>query len=562
MTLEARELLPLLTEVETFLGRQDLTLFEPDQAEKLAGRARELAGLIIEADDRLVLGLVGGTGVGKSTLINALAGERISASTDLRPTTDRPVLYRHRENPFSLSSDEEVHVHEAEPLKRVSLVDFPDFDSLDPRHRQILSRHFPSLDLLLWVVDPVKYADQAFFNWLTLAPQARVNSLFVFNKLDELHGRYAEQAGVVEAEIVRDFAVKLAAHAGRDNPEIMALSALRATEGGEGRNQPGFLALTARLDKLAEKKLRQAIKEFNVTAGTRALLADLETAAAISAAAEYKVKLLNSLAAIRRDSAALIQAEAQNLIRLLGPSWKAGLISSPRRNAPWPLNFILFIWDGLTGLIIRRKAEETRAPAWPRPELISLTGRVTVWRKEIGNPGFRDGSAPVRILATLLDQGASLKELTDNAASALAVRGPDEAARLAGRFRWRFRHHLLPLLVLVYPFLPVVLRWLEVLIAGHQVQSDPGVLPAWGWPDLLNLLEILVGLYLLETVYFVFKLDQAAARKLNEMVEKWAEGLGRSLEMNLFVRVDDFQQNLIRDLETITGLSARKPDEV
>jgi len=57
-----------------------------DTAEAAAVRqtARERARF---PGDAYVLALVGGTGVGKSTLLNALAGEEISTASARRPTT-------------------------------------------------------------------------------------------------------------------------------------------------------------------------------------------------------------------------------------------------------------------------------------------------------------------------------------------------------------------------------------------------------------------------------------------------------------------------------------------
>ena len=43
----------------------------------------------------------------------------------------------------------------------VHILDLPDTDSIEQAHRMILDRLLPMVDLLVWVVDPQKYADDA-----------------------------------------------------------------------------------------------------------------------------------------------------------------------------------------------------------------------------------------------------------------------------------------------------------------------------------------------------------------------------------------------------------------
>ena len=56
----------------------------------------------LQPGEALYIGILGGTGVGKSTLINALARKEISERSDKRPFTDRAVIYRHKDTPRGL----------------------------------------------------------------------------------------------------------------------------------------------------------------------------------------------------------------------------------------------------------------------------------------------------------------------------------------------------------------------------------------------------------------------------------------------------------------------------
>src|SRR5947207_2837200 len=80
----------------------------------------------------LVIMLMGGTGVGKSTLLNALAGGSIAQASFARPTTRDPVVYYHE----SVRTDRldpalqhcRLAPHDRPTLEQKILVDTPDID--------------------------------------------------------------------------------------------------------------------------------------------------------------------------------------------------------------------------------------------------------------------------------------------------------------------------------------------------------------------------------------------------------------------------------------------------
>ena len=137
----------------------------------------------------LTIGLLGGTGVGKSTLMNALAGSVIASASHRRPHTNHALVYRHvgAITPSSLLSTvlpmQEI-THEAEDIKQILLCDLPDFDSLMGDHRNYVIRFLEHLDILIWVTSPEKYADGRFYEFLLMVPKAEQNFYFVLNKAD------------------------------------------------------------------------------------------------------------------------------------------------------------------------------------------------------------------------------------------------------------------------------------------------------------------------------------------------------------------------------------------
>jgi len=147
---------------------------------------READALDVE-QPLLVVMLMGGTGVGKSTLLNALAGGGIAQASFQRPTTRDPVVYYH----------ETVHADRLDPalrhcrlvphdrpgLEQKVIVDTPDLDSNDIANREKLLRLLPVADIVLYVGSQEKYHDK--LGWeLFLAQRRRRAFAFVLNKWD------------------------------------------------------------------------------------------------------------------------------------------------------------------------------------------------------------------------------------------------------------------------------------------------------------------------------------------------------------------------------------------
>src|SRR5437588_3301859 len=133
----------------------------------------------------LVVMLMGGTGVGKSTLLNALAGGTIAQASFTRPTTRDPVVYYHE----SVRPDRldpalrhcRLVPHDRPALEQKILVDTPDIDSNDLANRDKLIRLLPVADVVLYVGSQEQYHDQP--GWeLFLQHRQRRALGFVINK--------------------------------------------------------------------------------------------------------------------------------------------------------------------------------------------------------------------------------------------------------------------------------------------------------------------------------------------------------------------------------------------
>ncbi|WP_372593142.1 GTPase [Actinotalea sp.] len=123
--------------------------------------------------DHTVVALVGGTGSGKSTMFNTLTGLDFADVGVRRPTTSRVTacLWAHDANALldwlDVDTDRRIERESAldgesqADLRGLVLLDLPDHDSVEPGHRAVVDRLVPMVDLLVWVVDPQKYADDA-----------------------------------------------------------------------------------------------------------------------------------------------------------------------------------------------------------------------------------------------------------------------------------------------------------------------------------------------------------------------------------------------------------------
>ncbi len=257
----------------------DNSLLLPDQDRlEFLGQWNDICEQQEKLDDALLIGLIGGTGVGKSTFINALAGEEISRSSDRRPTTDRIVVYRHRDTELPLDvplddvSQPQV-LHSKGELSKAIIFDFPDFDSAERAHHDIIKRYVEFLDVMLIVVDDVKYADRRLYELLSSIHLDEANLFILFNKIDRLKNRYDEQTDTVVAELLVDVRQKMADNAALTiaADQAFPLAAKQVMEDRiAGRDDPDcsyattFRRVESLLESFQQDKRRRAAKERNI----------------------------------------------------------------------------------------------------------------------------------------------------------------------------------------------------------------------------------------------------------------------------------------------------------
>lgn len=151
-------------------GRVDDTIV--DEAARTAERA---TGRLKLSADHTVVALAGATGSGKSSTFNALTELELSAVGVRRPTTSWATACvwgkegaeellewlgippRHQVTRDSMLSQADEDV----AMRGVVLLDLPDHDSTEVSHHLEVDRLVQLADMLVWVLDPQKYADAA-----------------------------------------------------------------------------------------------------------------------------------------------------------------------------------------------------------------------------------------------------------------------------------------------------------------------------------------------------------------------------------------------------------------
>jgi len=280
-------------------------------AEALLARAGERLRL---SSQHTIAVLAGGTGSGKSSLFNVLAGAQFSPAGVLRPVTRDPhacvwgmegagplldwlgIEPRYRYARSSALDEGE------RALTGLLLVDLPDHDSVLAGESAEVSRLVGQADLMVWVLDPQKYADAAVHSRY-LVPMAGHSSVIaaVLNQADLLAPEQAEDCladlrRLLDAEGLHDARVVVtSAASGAGMPDLrkLLIDTVIARQAAVQRIGADVDALAARFAPYAGAGLDPVItdpasdqdgqaKPVLPTASTDALTAALARAAGLS----------------------------------------------------------------------------------------------------------------------------------------------------------------------------------------------------------------------------------------------------------------------------------------
>lgn len=180
----------LLEKVDAALAESVDVIGESDIAELRAVRDRVETRLDYPTDV-LIVALAGGTGSGKSSLFNAIAGREVAEAGGIRPTTSEAmglVAPITGSEVASYLGNIGVKVTETPEVPDwLCVIDLPDTDSIALANATSAEELVSRVDAIVWVADPQKYGDASLHNrFISSMLDYEDQFLFVLNQADRI----------------------------------------------------------------------------------------------------------------------------------------------------------------------------------------------------------------------------------------------------------------------------------------------------------------------------------------------------------------------------------------